>query len=102
TGACARSLYGARFHLANTSGLPVSSQIWTLKLRRLRWTRDIAVSGTGSMPRGAGLASGSVTIKGRGTDPGTLTITWSTRAPRAVANVTGTIGGRPVDLDAPA
>ena len=96
------SLYGGRFHMTNTSGLPVSSQIWTLKLHRLRWTRDIAVSGTGSVPRGAGLASMSVTIKGGGTDPGTLTITWSTRAPHAVANITGTIGGRPVDLEAPA
>ena len=96
------SLYGGRFHMTNTSGLPVSSQIWTLKLHRLRWTRDVAVSGTGSVPRGAGLASMSVTIKGGGTDPGTLTITWSTRAPRAVAGIAGRIGGRPVDLEAPA
>ena len=63
------SLYGGRFHMTNTSGLPVSSQIWTLKLHRLRWTRDIAVSGTGSVPRGAGLASMSVTIKGGGDRP---------------------------------
>jgi hypothetical protein len=86
----------------NTSGLPVSSQSWTLKLNRLRWTSDVEVTGTGSMPRGAGTATMTMKIKGAGTDTGSLTITWSTRSAGAFAHVTGSIGGRHVDLFAPA
>ena len=96
------SLYGGRFSMYNSTGLPVSSQTWTLKLNRLRWTRDVQVTGTGSMPRGAGTATMTMKIKGAGTDAGSLTITWPTRAPGAVARVTGTIGGRVVDLTVPA
>lgn len=44
----------------------------------------------------------TVKIKGAGTDRGSLTITWPTRATRAVARITGNIGGRIVDLKAPA
>lgn len=54
------------------------------------------------MPRGAGTARMEMKIKGAGTDVGTLTITWPTRAAGARARIRGTIGGRVVDLRAPA
>ena len=95
-------LYGGQFSMFNTSGLPVSSQMWNLKLNRYRWTEDVAVTGTGSMPRGAGTARMEMKIKGAGTDVGALTITWPTRAAGARARIRGTIGGRVVDLRAPA
>lgn len=69
---------------------------------RLRRAEDVAVTGTGSMPRGAGTARMEMKIKGAGTDVGTLTITWPTRAAGARARIRGTIGGRVVDLRAPA
>jgi len=96
------SLYGGQFSMFNTAGLPVSSQTWNLKLNRLRWTSDLAVTGTGSMPRGAGTAVMTMKVKGAGTDVGQLTITWQTRAMHAKARIRGTIGGRAIDLRAPA
>ena len=38
-------LYGGQFSMYNTSGLPVSSQTWNLKLNQLRWTEDVAAHG---------------------------------------------------------
>ena len=58
--------------------------------------------GTGVMPRGPGKAEMTMKVKGAGTDRGALTITWPTRAAGATATITGTIGGRTVDLRAPA
>ena len=95
-------LYGGKFSMYNSSGLPVSSQTWSLKLNRFQWTRDVAVTGTGLMPRGPGKAEMTMKVKGTGTDRGALTITWSTRAAGATATITGTIGGRTVHLAAPA
>jgi hypothetical protein len=41
-------------------------------------------------------------VKGAGTDVGSLTITWQTRAMHAKAGIRGTIGGRAIDLREPA
>ncbi len=95
-------LYGGKWWMDNTASLPVSSQTWNLKLTGVRWTADVRVTGTGSMPRGSGTAAMTMRIRGAGTDPGSLTITWSTRAAGAIARISGTIGGRVVDLRAPA
>ena len=38
------ALYGGKFSMYSTSGLPVSSQLWSLKLNRFQWTRDVAVT----------------------------------------------------------
>ncbi len=54
------------------------------------------------MPRANGTAEMTLTIRGGGTDKGALTVTWQTREPGAQASITGTIGGRNVDLTAPA
>ena len=95
-------LYGGKFTMTSTAGLPFTSRVWSLKLNQTRWTTDIDVTGTASVPRAAGTASASLTIGGPGTAKGDLTVSWSTRAPQAQARITGTIGGRAIDLTRPA
>ena len=95
-------LYGGKFTMTSTAGLPFTSRVWSLKLNQTRWTTDIDVTGTASVPRAAGTASASLTIGGQGTAKGDLTVSWSTRAPQAQARITGTIGGRAIDLTRPA
>ena len=101
-GTTGSGLYGGKFTMTSTAGLPFTSRVWSLKLNQARWTTDVEVSGTASMPRAAGEASASLTIAGAGTEKGTLTVSWSTRAPQAQARITGTIGGRAIDLTRPA
>jgi pimeloyl-ACP methyl ester carboxylesterase len=95
-------LYGGKFRMTSSDTDPFVSRVWTLKLTRLKWTRDIQVSGTGTVPRGAGTANVTVDIEGAATESGKLAITWETRARNADARITGTIGGRSVDLLSPA
>jgi hypothetical protein len=85
-----------------TAGYPFTDRVWSLQLNHLRWVRDIEVTGTGSIPRGNGLAQMDLSIRGAGTAKGQLTVTWRTRKPLAIARVTGTIGGREVNLFVPA
>ena len=86
----------------STSGYPFTSRVWSLTLNHLKWVRDIQVTGTGTMQRGEGPARMDLTIRGTGTDKGALTLTWRTRQPKAQVHITGRIGGRTVDLWAPA
>jgi hypothetical protein len=95
-------LYGGRFAMFTTYSGPFVSRVWTFRFNELRWTKDIAVSGTGSMPRGAGIARMHLTVKGHGTDRGSLTLTWSTRGPGSIVTIRGEIGHRSVNLRAPA
>jgi hypothetical protein len=95
-------LYGGKFTMTSTSGLPFTSRVWSLKLNQARWTTDVEVSGTATMPRAAGTAVASLKLGGPGTATGELTVTWSTRAQGAQARISGTIGGRAVDLTRPA
>jgi pimeloyl-ACP methyl ester carboxylesterase len=95
-------LYGGKFSMYTTSGYPFTDRIWSLKLNHLKWTRDVQVTGTGTMQRGNGPAQMVLTIRGRGTDKGSLVMSWTTRAQHEMASITGTIGGRPVDLLVPA
>ncbi len=95
-------LYGGKFTMTSTAGLPFTSRVWSLKLNQTKWTTDVEVTGTASVPRAAGTASASLTIGGTGTEKGQLTVTWATRAPQAQARITGTIGGRAIDLTRPA
>jgi hypothetical protein len=95
-------LYGGQFTMTTTTSGPFVSRTWTLKLNHLRWTSDIAVTGGGTMPRAAGTATMTVKLGGAATATGSLTISWPTRAADAVAHITGSIGGRPVRLSAPA
>lgn len=101
-GTTGSGLYGGKFTMTSTAGLPFTSRVWSLKLNQTRWTTDVEVTGTASMPRAAGEASASLTIGGTGTAKGQLTVTWATRAPQAQARITGTIGGRAIDLTRPA
>ena len=95
-------LYGGQFGMYTTSGYPFVDRIWSLKLTHLKWTRDIQVTGTGTMQRGRGPAQMTLTIRGAGTAKGSLEMSWTTRTPMAMASITGTIGGRTVDLKVPA
>jgi hypothetical protein len=96
------SLYGGKFSMYSTGGYPFTSRVWSLSLNHLKWVRDIQVTGTGTMQRGDGPARMDLTIRGTGTDKGVLTLTWRTRQPDAQVHITGRIGGRTVDLSAPA
>ena len=95
-------LYGGKFKMTSTDGLPFTSRVWTVKLTRNQWTTDVEVTGTATVPRGAGTAVASLSLAGAGTAAGDLTVTWSTRARQAQARITGTIGGRAIDLTRPA
>jgi pimeloyl-ACP methyl ester carboxylesterase len=95
-------LYGGKFTMTSTSGLPFTSRVWSLKLNQTKWTTDVEVTGTATMPRAAGTAVASLSLGGPGTGKGDLTVTWATRAQQAHARITGTIGGRAVDLTRPA
>jgi hypothetical protein len=95
-------LYGGKFTMTSTAGLPFTSRVWSLKLNQTKWTTDVEVTGTATMPRGAGTAVASLSVGGPATAKGELTVTWATRAQQAQAHVTGTIGGRAIDLTRPA
>jgi pimeloyl-ACP methyl ester carboxylesterase len=95
-------LYGGEFTMDSTSGLPFISQVWSIDLDESRWTRDVAVSGSATVPRAAGTAIASLKVDGPGTAKGELTVTWSTRAAGSQARITGTIGGRAIDVSRPA
>jgi pimeloyl-ACP methyl ester carboxylesterase len=95
-------LYGGKFTMTSTAGLPFTSRVWSLKLNQTKWTTDVEVTGTATMPRGAGTAVASLSVGGPATAKGELTVTWATRAQQAQAHVTGTIGGRAIGLTRPA
>lgn len=95
-------LYGGKFSMYSTFSDPFVSRVWTLKLHGIQWTRDVKVSGKGSIPRANGRASMDLTIRGAGTDRGTLHVKWMSRQPHAEVTITGRIGGRHVHLTAPA
>lgn len=65
------------------------------RLRNVRFVRDLAVSGRASLDAG-GLLTARVTIRGKGTDPGTLELAALTGG--GDYEVRGRIGGRPVAL----
>lgn len=96
------SLYGGRFTMTTTSGRPFWARTWRLRLADLRWTSDLAVTGRGTIPRGPGRAELRLHVDGPGGGDGWLTLRWQARAAHAQVRVTGTLGGRPVRLLAPA
>ena len=101
-GTTGSGLYGGKFTMTSTAGLPFTSRVWSLKLNQTKWTTDVEVTGTATMPRAAGTAVASLSVGGPGTAKGELTVTWSTRAQQAQARISGTIGGRAIDLTRPA
>ena len=95
-------LYGGQFSQYTTTSGPFVSRVWSLKLNHYRWVKDIAVTGTGTMPRGAGKATIDLKLTGDATGGGSLTMTWQTRQANGKALLTGTSGGRTIYVQVPA
>ena len=101
-GTTGSGLYGGKFTITSTAGLPFTTRVWSLKLNHVKWTTDVEVTGAATVPRAAGIASATISLGGSGTAKGEITATWSTRSPGAVARITGTIGERTIELARPA
>ncbi len=68
-----------------------------IRLERVRWTEDLAVSGTlDQSGDAAGTVAAKVTIEGPRQERGTLGLGWPDRRAGAEADIEGTIGGRHV------
>jgi hypothetical protein len=93
-------LRGGTFSFSSTSLLPFPRNVWRIRLNGSRFTKDLAVTGGGTVPRGAGTAR--VSLRLSGVASGRVVLRWSTRAPQARARITGTINGRTVELATPA
>ncbi len=70
------------------------------RLTGLRYVDDLAVSGRMTWDRATGAIEAEVTL--RDAASGRLTLTWNDYDTHAVASVTGTVDGVPVDLTLPA
>jgi pimeloyl-ACP methyl ester carboxylesterase len=70
-------------------------------LHRVRWVKDVAVSGTMRWHRKTGVVEANVRISGRGAHPGMLRLTWNDLDRHAVAVARGTIAGQPVSFTFP-
>ncbi|MEW6059778.1 MAG: alpha/beta fold hydrolase [Actinomycetota bacterium] len=89
---------GLRGGTFTTSGY-VSVQ-WSLS--RVRWVRDIAVSGTASWDRRTGAIRADVTFTGTGAPAGRLRLAWNDFDSLAQASVRGRLNGHRVSLVIPA
>jgi pimeloyl-ACP methyl ester carboxylesterase len=79
---------------------PESVARWTLN--GVRWTKDLAVSGTAVWDQKNGAIHTHLTFTDRNGDAGDLTADWNDRDHDAVATVKGTIGKSVVDATMPA
>ena len=98
-------IYGSRGHGLRGGSFTASGEYLAyspvrLRLRRVRFVSDLAVSGSVEWNRREGTVRARLRLAGA--RRGTLGIAWSTRATRALASITGTIGGRSVRLSTPA
>jgi pimeloyl-ACP methyl ester carboxylesterase len=82
-----RGLRGGKFTYT-TSGT-----VWVFTLSELRWTEDVAVSGTVSWNQVNNIITAQVTLERAGTQLGTLQIRWNDAHIDAMASVTGEIQG---------
>jgi pimeloyl-ACP methyl ester carboxylesterase len=73
---------------------------WTLN--GVRWTKDLAVSGTAMWDQRDGSIRTRLTFTDKGGAAATLTASWNDRDHDAVAKVSGTIGKQTVDATMPA
>jgi pimeloyl-ACP methyl ester carboxylesterase len=62
-------------------------------LQDVRWTQDVAVSGTVSWDQTSSAITAQLTLRNGGTALGTVSVSWNDADTNAVASVTGTIGG---------
>ena len=98
-------MYGARGHGLRGGRFVASGDYYSyepvrLRLRGARFVSDLGVSGTLTWDRRDLRVRGRLRLSGA--QSGTLSISWPTRATRAVARLRGTLGGRPVRLQTPA
>jgi hypothetical protein len=68
-------------------------------LKGLKWTGDVAVSGTVSWDQTSNIISAQVTLKSGGKQVGNLQIRWNDADINARATVTGTIQGAVLNAD---
>ncbi len=90
-------LRGGRFTVTEAGGR------YQLSLSELRWTEDLTVSGTVSLPRYQGTAHAHLLVRTAKGVSGTLDAKWPEGTIRARAAVRGKLGGQPVaaELAAP-
>jgi len=69
---------------------------YRLTLHELRWTQDLAVSGTVDRPYRAGPAKAVLTLQGDAKLGGTIEVQWPEGTADAIAVARGTIGGQQV------
>jgi len=62
-------------------------------LQGVRWTQDVAVSGTVSWDQTAAVITAQLTLSSGGKSLGAVNISWNDADINAVATVTGNIGG---------
>jgi len=67
---------------------------YRLTLRDLRWTEDLAISGTVEFPRYQGAAHASLRVRGGKDFDGTLEAHWQEGVSLARAQIHGALGGR--------
>jgi hypothetical protein len=90
-------LRGGRFTVIERNGVQVA------KLNAVRWTEDLAVSGTLEKTRGpASRVRAHLRLAGADSLDGVLEIVWDDDAPDAVADVRGSLGGVRVAARMPA
>jgi len=73
-----------------------------IALRELRWTEDLAVSGSIDWPGRGATAQAHVTLSGPEALRGTLVLEWAEGSEAARASVRGDLGGKAVRASAPA
>ncbi len=93
-------LRGGSFTYA--SGVYSETPTVRFRMKDLRFTDDVSVSGTMTWDRLSGLITASVSVRGPGSESGAMHVAWDSSRPHATATVRGKIGGRPVDLSLPA
>jgi hypothetical protein len=72
---------------------------YDFNLKAVRFTQDVAVSGTVSWDQTSNIVTAQVTLKGGGGPAGTLTIRWNEADINAIATVSGTIQGAALNAE---
>src|SRR5262249_51255004 len=79
-----------------------SRDVTRLRLRDVRWTKDLRVSGVVVAPSRVGEGTADVVVAGPDGMNGSLKVRWTEGVPRARASVRGTFGATVVVAETPA